>query len=58
MGEQDSDVVDMALSLREVQAESIPLNFLNAIDGTPLEGIDTLTPQYCLKALAVSLCQS
>jgi len=53
MGEQDSDVVDMALSLREVQAESIPLNFLNAIDGTPLEGIDTLTPQYCLKALAM-----
>ena len=53
MGEQIADVVDMALSLREVEAESIPLNFLNAIDGTPLEGINTLTPQYCLKALAM-----
>lgn len=53
MGEQDTDVVDMALALREVEADSIPLNFLNAIEGTPLEGVNTLTPQYCLKALAM-----
>lgn len=53
MGEQDFDVVHMAFELRTLGVESIPLNFLNAIDGTPLEKINTLTPQYCLKALAM-----
>lgn len=53
MGEADSDVVRMALELNEVGAESIPINFLNAIDGTPLEGVDRLTPRDCLKALCL-----
>lgn len=53
MGEQDGDVVRMAFELRGLAVESIPLNFLNAIDGTPLEGSSRLTPRYCLKALAM-----
>lgn len=53
MGEQDEDVVRMAMQLRELQTESIPLNFLNPIDGTPLAGPTPLTPRYCLKALAM-----
>lgn len=53
MGEQDHDVVQMAFELRTLGVESIPLNFLNAIDGTPLEKSNTLTPQYCLKSLAM-----
>jgi biotin synthase len=53
MGEQDEDVVRMAMQLRELNTESIPLNFLNPIDGTPLAGPSTLTPRYCLKALAM-----
>lgn len=53
MGEADTDVVRMALELREVGAESIPINFFNAIDGTPLEGVDRLTPRYCLKVLCL-----
>jgi biotin synthase len=53
MGEQDADVVRMAFELREMEVESIPLNFLNAIDGTPLQKSDRLTPRYCLKALAM-----
>ena len=53
MGEADEDVVDMAFALHDLQVESIPLNFLNAIDGTPLQGASSLTPQYCLKALAM-----
>jgi biotin synthase len=36
MGERDEDVVRMALALRELEVESIPLNFLIDIDGTPL----------------------
>lgn len=53
MGEEDIDVVHMAFELRELGVESIPLNFLNPIDGTPLAGSSRLTPRYCLKALAL-----
>ena len=53
MGETDADVVDMAFSLRTMRVESIPLNFLNAIDGTPLAGTGRLNPRYCLKALCM-----
>ena len=38
MGEDPRDVVDVAFTLRELGVESIPVNFLNPIDGTPLEG--------------------
>lgn len=53
MGEADEDVVDVALQLRELQVESIPVNFLHAIDGTPLEKTHQLNPRYCLKALCL-----
>ncbi len=53
MGEQNSDVVDMALSLREFQVESIPVNFLHPIDGTPLAGKRDLSPLDCLRALCM-----
>jgi biotin synthase len=53
MGEQPQDVVDLALALRELAVESIPVNFLNPIPGTPLAGRWDLNPRYCLKALAM-----
>jgi biotin synthase len=53
MGEKPRDVVDMALELRDLGVESIPVNFLNPIDGTPLAGRHDLTPTYCLKVLAM-----
>lgn len=53
MGERPEDVVDMALELRQLKVESIPVNFLNPIEGTPLAGQDDLTPGYCLKVLAM-----
>jgi len=53
MGEAPSDIVDMAFSLRELAVESIPLNFLNPIEGTPLSEEGKLTPISCLKALAM-----
>jgi biotin synthase len=53
MGERDEDVVQMALELRELEVESIPLNFLIDIAGTPLADSSRLTPRYCLKALAM-----
>ncbi|MDQ0228887.1 biotin synthase BioB [Metabacillus malikii] len=53
MKESFLDVVHMAFSLRELDADSIPINFLHAIEGTPLEGTDELNPRYCLKVLAL-----
>lgn len=53
MGEAHEDVVDVAFALREMDVDSIPVNFLNSIDGTPLAGLKELDPRYCLKALAL-----
>ena len=53
MGETDEQLVDVAFALRELDADSIPVNFLNAIPGTPLEGTSELDPRRCLKILAL-----
>lgn len=53
LGEQPEDVVSMAIELRELGVHSIPVNFLNPIDGTPLAGQEHVTPQRCLKTLAM-----
>lgn len=53
MGESLSDMVSMAFELRGLAVESIPLNFLHAIDGTPLAGREYLTPRDCLRALCM-----
>ncbi|MGM0853246.1 MAG: biotin synthase BioB [Bacillota bacterium] len=53
MKETLQDVVDMSRSLKVLDADSIPVNFLHAIDGTPLEGTNDLDPRYCLKVLCL-----
>lgn len=53
MKETKKDVINMARSLKVLDADSIPVNFLHAIDGTPLEGTNELDPRYCLKVLAL-----
>ena len=53
MRETKEDVVSMARSLHTMDADSIPVNFLHAVDGTPLGGTDELTPRYCLKVLCL-----
>jgi biotin synthase len=53
MGEAPTDVVQMAFALRDLEVESIPVNFLNPITGTPLAGLHNLNPRYCLKVLAM-----
>ncbi|MEH7107453.1 biotin synthase BioB [Bacillus sp. JJ1764] len=53
MGETDADIVEMAFALKELDADSIPVNFLHPIKGTKLEGMDDLTPIRCLKILSL-----
>ncbi|MED0660548.1 biotin synthase BioB [Bacillus smithii] len=53
MKETKEDVIHMARSLHILDADSIPVNFLNPIEGTPLEGVRELNPLYCLKVLCL-----
>jgi len=53
MRETKQDVIQMGRNAKAMGADSIPVNFLHAIDGTPLEGTDELNPRYCLKVLAL-----
>lgn len=53
MGETDEDLVDLALALRRLRVDALPVNFLHPIDGTPLAGCRELTPARCLKALCL-----
>lgn len=53
LGESHRDLVSMAMDLRKLRTESIPINFLHAIEGTPLQNRNDLTPQDCLRALCM-----
>lgn len=53
MGETWADRVDLALALRELRVERVPVNFLNPIPGTPLEGRPVMAALEALRALAV-----
>jgi biotin synthase len=53
MGEHDADLVDVVLALRELDPDSVPVNFLMPFEGTPLAGTWQLTPQRCLRILAM-----
>lgn len=53
IGEAAADRVELAMTLRELDVDSIPVNFLNPIEGTPLGGKSELTPFGCLKIIAM-----
>jgi biotin synthase len=53
MGETNREIIEIAYALRELDADSIPVNFLNSIPGTPLENNKELNPHKCLKVLAL-----
>lgn len=53
MGETLQDRVDLAFELRDLEVESIPLNFLDPRPGTPLGHVARMSPQDCLKSLCM-----
>jgi biotin synthase len=53
IGETAQDRVDLAVTLRELDVDSIPVNFLNPVDGTPLAGRRDLSPFDGLKIIAM-----
>src|SRR5574337_35789 len=53
MGETMEDRIKMAVTLREINVDSVPINFLMPIAGTPLEHIDPITPLEALHSIAL-----
>ncbi len=53
LGESIDQRIEMALTLRELDVDSVPLNFLNPVPGTPLEDSQLLTPMDCLRIICL-----
>ena len=53
MGETWADRIDLAFELRSLQPDVVPINFLIAVEGTPLAGRQPLDAEECLKIIAI-----
>ena len=53
IGETRAQRVEFAFALRGLDPDSVPLNFLNPVPGTPLEGAKPLSCEEILKIIAV-----
>lgn len=53
MGESMEDRIRMAFILREIDVDSVPINFLMPIMGTPLEDVTPIAPLEALHSLAL-----
>jgi biotin synthase len=53
LGESEDDLLDLAFALRELDVDSVPVNFLDARPGTPLAGYPLVEPAYALRALCM-----
>jgi len=53
IGETWEDRIDMCLALKEIEVDSIPINFLMPIKGTSLENMEILHPFEALKIISI-----
>ena len=53
MGETDGQLVEFAFALKEIAPDSIPVNVLHPIDGTPLGGRGILDPERVIDSVAL-----
>jgi biotin synthase len=53
MGESMEDRIKMAMTLREINVDSVPINFLMPINGTPFEKVEAISPLEALHSLAL-----
>jgi len=53
LGESEDDLLDLAFALRDLDVDSVPVNFLDARPGTPLAGYPLVEPAYALRALCM-----
>lgn len=53
LGESWEDRVDLAMTIRELDVDSVPLNFLRPVKGTPLGDVTPLSPREALRIIAL-----
>ncbi len=53
IGETDEQVLKLALALKELDVDAVPINFLIPIEGTPLGSAERISPLRCLKIIAL-----
>ncbi|KXS43031.1 MAG: biotin synthetase [Candidatus Frackibacter sp. T328-2] len=53
LGESFTDRVELAFTLKELDVDSVPINILNPVSGTPLEDNEPLPPMESLKTTAI-----
>ena len=53
IGETETDRIDMALELRRLGVDMVPMNFLHPIEGTPLGNAETMPPREILRIVAL-----
>jgi len=53
LGERWGDRVELAMTLRQLDVDSVPLNFLRPVKGTPLGDSPLLSPQEALRIIAL-----
>lgn len=53
LGESVAQRIEMAFTLKELDVDSVPINFLNPIEGTRLEGAANISAMECLKTIAI-----
>lgn len=53
LGESPEQRVELALELRSLDVDCVPVNFLVPVKGTPLESMPPLEPLECLLAIAM-----
>lgn len=53
LGESMGQRIEMAETLRELDVDTVPMNFLDPVEGTRLAGAAYLTPLECLRTIAV-----
>jgi biotin synthase len=56
LGESKTDIVDMLFDIKEINPQSVPINFLIPLKGTALADSDVshLSAEYCLKILCLA----
>lgn len=53
LGESFAQRIELAETLRELDVDTVPINFLNPVEGTRLADADFLSPMECLKIIAI-----
>lgn len=52
LGESEDQIIELALALKSLDVDAVPVNFLTPVPGTPAQHMHYLTPLKCLRIIA------